>query len=93
MSFSQEVAVERAKQDLAHRLGITETEIEVNSVNGKEFPDMCLGVPIGDEMCAQMIAGGWVIILKSNGLDYEYRADKYQIRLRDFEGENYIIES
>lgn len=93
MSFSQESAVERAKQDLAHRLGITETEIEVDSVNEEEFPDMCLGVPVEDEMCSQMISSGWQIDLKANGLDYNYRADKYQIRLHDFNGKNYVIES
>jgi hypothetical protein len=93
VSFNQESATERAKQDLAHRLGVTETEIEVDSVNSEEFPDMCLGIPVDDEMCAQMIASGWQINLKANGLDYNYRADKYQIRLRDFDGKNYVIES
>lgn len=93
MSFNQESAVERAKQDLAHRLGITDTEIQVDSVNEEEFPDMCLGIPVGDEMCAQMMSSGWRINLKANGLGYDYRADKYQIRLRDFDGKNYVIES
>lgn len=93
MSFNRESAVERAKQDLAHRLGITETEIEVGSVNEKDFSDMCLEIPVDDEMCAQMIASGWQINLKANGLDYDYRADKYQIRLRDFNGKSYVIES
>ena len=93
MSFNQESAVERAKQDLAHRLGITETEIEVDSVDEKEFSDMCLGVPVEDEMCAQMIASGWQISLKANGLNYDYRADKYQVRLRDFNGKSYVVTS
>jgi hypothetical protein len=93
VSFSQESAVERAKQDLVHRLGVTESEIEVDSVIEKDFPDASLGAPVEDEMSAQMISSGWKIKLKSDALDYEYRADKYQIRLRDFEGKNHIIES
>lgn len=93
MSFNQETATERAKQDLAHRLGITETEIRVDSVSEKEFSDMSLGAPEEDEMSAQMISNGWQISLKANGLDYDYRADKYQIRLHDFDGKNYVIES
>lgn len=92
MPFTRETAIERAKQDLASRLGITETDIDDSSVEEKEFPNMSLDAPTDDEMSAQMISNGWLIKLKANGLDYDYRADKYQIRLRDFEGKNYLIE-
>ena len=93
MSFSQESAIERAKQDLAHRLGVEENEIQLASVAEKDFPNASLGVPMTDEMAMQMISSGWQIDLTANGQNYEYRADKYQIRLRDFKGKNYIIES
>ena len=93
MSFSKTSAVQRAKKDLAGRLGISESEIEIASVSEKDFPDMSLGTPVADEMSAQMISSGWQINLQADGKNYEYRADKYQLRLRDFEGTNYIIES
>jgi hypothetical protein len=93
VSFSQESAVKRAKQDLAHRLSVAESEIQLSSVTEKDFPNAALGVPVGDEMAMQMISSGWQIDLKTNGKSYEYRADKYQIRLRGFKGKNYIIES
>ena len=93
MSFSQESAVKRAKQDLAHRLSVAESEIQLSSVTEKDFPNAALGVPVSDEMAMQMISSGWQIDLKVNGKKYEYRADKYQIRLRDYKGKNYIIES
>jgi len=92
MSFSKESAVERAKQDLAQRLAVSESEIEA-SASEVDFPDMSLGTPVDDEMSAQMISSGWRIDLSANGENYEYRADKYQIRLRGFNGTNYIIES
>jgi hypothetical protein len=92
MSFSKESAVERAKQDLAQRLGVSESEINA-SVSEADFPDMVLGVPVGDEMAGMMMSSGWRIELSANGEDYEYRADKYQLRLRGFNGTNYIIES
>ena len=92
MSFSKETAVERAKQDLAQRLGVAESEI-TDSVTETDFPDMSLGAPENGEMSAQMISSGWRIDLRANGTDYEYRADKYQLRLRGFNGTNYIIES
>ena len=53
---------------------------------------MSLGAPVADEMSAQMIASGWQITLEAGGKSYGYRADKYQLRLFDFEGENYIVE-
>ena len=93
MSFSQESAVKRAKQDLAHRLSVAESEIQTTAVSEKDFPNAALGVPVKDEMAMQMISSGWQIDLKADGKSYEYRAHKYQIRLRDFKGKNYIIES
>ncbi len=93
MSFNRESAAERAKQDLAQRLKIAEGEIKVKSVTEKDFPDMSLGTPVSDEMSAQMISSGWQINLSAEGKNYEYRADKYQVRLRGFKGTNYIIES
>jgi len=43
-------------------------------------------------MSAQMIASGWRIGLKAHGRPYEYRGDKYQLRLVGFEGRNYVVE-
>ncbi len=93
MSFSQESAVKRAKTDLAHRLRVAENDIQLASVTEKDFPNGSLGAQTKGEMAMQMISSGWQIDLKANGKNYEYRADKYQIRLRDFNGKNYIIES
>jgi hypothetical protein len=59
----------------------------------KDFPDMSLGAPVEDEMSAQMISSGWQINFSADGKPFEYRADKYQIRLRGFKGTNHIIES
>jgi len=93
MSFNKDSAVERAKADLAERLNVSAEEIKEVSVSEKDFPDMSLGAPVEDEMSAQMIASGWQINLRADGKKYDYRADKYQVRLRGFKGTNYIIES
>ena len=92
MGFTKDTAADRAKHDLANRLGIPETDIKIQNVNEKDFPDMALGVPENGEMSGQMISSGWQIVLDAGGKDYEYRADKYQLRLRDFKGKNYVIE-
>ena len=93
MSFTKESAVQRAKTDLAGRISVLESEIKEESVDDADFPDMSLGAPVEDEMSAQMISSGWRIILSANGKNYEYRADKYQLRLFGFNGTNHIIKS
>ena len=92
MALTPELAVERARTDLAQRLGIEETEIKGAGVSDQEFPDMSLGAPLAGELSAQMIASGWQILLDADGDRYEYRADKYQLRLYDFEGGNYLLD-
>ena len=93
MNFNKDSAVEKAKKDLADRLGVAEKEIETVSVSEKDFPDMSLGAPTEDEMSAQMISSGWEINLSADGKKYDYRADKYQLRLHGYKGKNYVVES
>ena len=93
MKFNRETAVERAKEDLARRLKVKESDVKTASVQERDFPDMSLGAPASDEMSAQMISTGWQINLKADGKNYEYRADKYQLRLRGYKGTNHVIES
>ena len=93
MAFTQESAVERAKKDLAERLNVSESEIAEGAVSKVDFPDMSLGAPADGEMSAQMISTGWTISLSSDGKNYEYRADKYQLRLMNFDGANHVIVS
>ncbi len=91
MGFTKESAVERAKSDLAKRLKVKESDISEKAVSKRDFPDMSLGAPAKDEMSAQMISTGWQIDLSANGKTYEYRADKYQIRLKGYQGSNHVI--
>jgi len=91
MGFTKEDVTAAAKRDLADRLGVSEESVEELSVTGKDFPDMSLGAPADGEMSAQMIATGWEIKLGAEGKTYEYRGDKYQLRLVDFDGRNYVI--
>lgn len=91
MKFNKDSAVQRAKTDLAERLDVSEKEIKEVSVTDRDFPDMSLGAPAEDEMSAQMISTGWQINLEAGGKKYEYRADKYQLRLREFRGANHVI--
>jgi hypothetical protein len=91
MSFDKASAVEAAKGDLAKRLGISESQVNERSVKDREFPDMALGAPENGEMAAQMISSGWEIELEAGGRVYDYRADKYHLRVHNFNGQNHVI--
>ena len=89
--MTKEEATEKARQDLAKRLGIQESQITDQSVTDSDFPDMALGAASSGEMSGQMMSKGWKIHLKAGGQKYEYRADKNQLRLYQFKGKNYKL--
>jgi hypothetical protein len=91
MSELLDAVIDRARRDLARRLDLNEDEVVLRSAEPAEFPDAGLGAPIEDEMSAQVITPGWRITLKANGKSYEYRASDRQLRLLNFNGENYRI--
>jgi len=91
MSFDQQKATDRARADLSQRLGIDASEVTTKSVGEADFPDAALGAPIEDEMSAQMITSGARILLAARGAVYEYRANQSQLRLYDFNGDNYLL--
>jgi len=89
--MTKEEATEKARQDLAKRLGIQESQITDQSVSDSDFPDMALGAASSGEMSGQMMSKGWKIHLKAGNQKYEYRADKNQLRLYQFKGKNYKL--
>lgn len=91
MALSKEEAVERARQDLAARIAVKESDIKADAVEDVDFPDMALGATAKGEMSGQMITPGWRIRLHANGNSFEYRATKQQVRLFNFNGTNYKV--
>ena len=90
MAYSKQDAVAYARKDLAERLGVAEDKIE-ESVEEADFPNTALGAPTRGEMSGMMMTSGWRISLKAAGKSYEYRADRNQVRLYNFKGQNYKI--
>jgi hypothetical protein len=91
MSASEQEIMNRARADLAKRLAVNESEIAEPSIEPADFADAALGAPVADEMSAQVITPGWRIRLSARDQTYEYRASGKQLRLVDFNGENYRI--
>jgi hypothetical protein len=91
MARGEQDMIDRARRDLAQRLGIGEDEIAEKSVEQTEFSDAALGAPVDDEMSAQVLTPGWRIRLAAQNQSYEYRATGRQLRLVNFNGQNYRI--
>lgn len=91
MPDSNQEVINRARTDLAQRLGVSETEVVEKSVGQADFPDAALGSPVEDEMSAQVITLGWRILLGVRNETFEYRASGKQLRLVNFEGKNHRI--
>ena len=91
MAMNKEEAIKRARSDAAKRLGVSESEVKEESIEGADFPDMALGAPVEDEMSGMMISSGWRIRLSADGRKLEYRADANQLRLYNHDGRNYQI--
>jgi hypothetical protein len=89
--MTKEEAIDKARNDLAHRLSTDASKIRQSSVEDADFPDMALGAAEDDEMSGMMMTRGWRIRLSADGRDYEYRADKNQLRLYKYKGKNYRI--
>ncbi|HEY3104006.1 MAG TPA: hypothetical protein VGJ69_10455 [Pyrinomonadaceae bacterium] len=91
MSATEQDIINKARRDLAQRLGVSEQDIADVSVEETDFPDASLGASVEDEMSAQVITPGWRIRLKADSEIYEYRATQRQLRLVDFKGQNYRV--
>jgi hypothetical protein len=65
--------VAAAKADLAARLGLSEADITVQSVEPVEWPDTSLGCPQPGMMYAQVITPGYQVLLQATGEVYDYR--------------------
>lgn len=68
--------LDRAIADLAGRLRIPPTQVEVVRVERVAWPDGCLGCPSGDRMCIDVVVPGFRLILRAGGQEYEYRSDE-----------------
>jgi hypothetical protein len=89
--MTKEDAVDRAKADLAARLGVEADAIEEDSVEDADFPDASFGAGTPNELSAQMITPGWRIRLRARGEKFEYRANRNRMRLVNFRGANYQV--
>jgi hypothetical protein len=70
--------VEKAKQDLAGRLSIPVTGINLVESAAVTWPDTSLGCPAPDMMYAQILTPGYRIVLSAGDKHYEYHTGNNQ---------------
>jgi hypothetical protein len=61
---------------ISESLGVPPESIQIENVQQMEWPDGCLGLPQGDEVCAQAVTPGWLLTFKVNDQEYNYRVDQ-----------------
>jgi hypothetical protein len=76
-------AVGAAQEFMAAELGVALGDVQVVSVEAAEFSDACLGLGGPDELCAQVITPGWIVMVDVDGQMYEIHTDQtgQQVRL------------
>src|SRR5215213_11167266 len=57
-------------------MGVAAENIEIKSVEQQDWPNGCLGLPEGDEACAEAITPGWLLTFKIDNQEYKYRVDQ-----------------
>lgn len=67
---------------LAENLGLDADNISVLSNESVEFSDACLGVVMQDVMCAEVITPGRIVVLRSDGVQYEYHVSEDGTRIQ-----------
>ncbi len=75
--------VQKAREDLAGRLGISIDSIAVVKTQAAEWRDSSLGCPEKGMFYMQVITPGYVIVLQAQGKSYEYHAGLSNVVLCD----------
>lgn len=76
-----EVAVEIQNQ-ISETLGVQVDQIQIDTVEHRDWPDGCLGLPGPDEACTEVITPGWLVVFNVSGTEYRYRVDETGTNIR-----------
>ena len=61
---------------ISESLAVPPESIQIQNVQQMDWPDACLGLPQGDEVCAQAVTPGWLLTFNVNDQEYRYRVDQ-----------------
>lgn len=64
------------QNQVSELLAVPAQNIQIQNVEKMDWPNSCLGLPEGDEVCAEAITPGWLLTFNVNGQEYRYRIDE-----------------
>jgi len=64
------------QNQISQNLAVAVENIQITKVEQMDWPNGCLGLPQGDEVCTEVITPGWLLTFNINGQEYKYRVDK-----------------
>jgi hypothetical protein len=70
-----EVAL-NVQNQISASMGVAAENIQIKQVEKKDWPNSCLGLPEGNEVCAEVVTPGWLLTFNINGQQYKYRVDQ-----------------
>ncbi|HYY87830.1 MAG TPA: hypothetical protein VFA49_03470 [Chloroflexota bacterium] len=74
-SDAQTAAVEAARQLAARDFGLRPTDLQVEDVQARQWPDRSLGCPRQGVLYAQIVTPGYIVVLAGGGKRLEYHTD------------------
>ncbi|MBM3257500.1 MAG: hypothetical protein FJY98_04250 [Candidatus Liptonbacteria bacterium] len=69
-------AAAAARAFAAERLNMEEGKVTVISAVWREWPNTCLGLPLEEEMCAEVITPGYEVTLQFEEQEHVYRTNE-----------------
>jgi hypothetical protein len=64
------------QNQISATMGFAVKDIQLKQVEKKDWPNSCLGLPEGNEACAQVVTPGWLLTFNISGKEYKYRVDQ-----------------
>ena len=68
--------IDKAMEDLAQRLSISASQINIIDAREVVWPNSSLGCPQPGMMYAEVLTPGYLILLNTNGVSYEFHAGR-----------------
>ena len=63
------------QNQISETLGVPLESIQIQDIEKMDWPNSCLGLPEGDEACAEVITPGWLLTFNIDNQEYRYRVD------------------
>ncbi len=63
------------RQQISEQLGLPQRSITIVSAERQDWPDACLGLARANEVCAEVVTPGWLVVIEFNERRFQVRTD------------------